>query len=144
MSISRIVNEKKLNEALKRINIPEYSSSDANKVLSVNSTGDTLLWADTNGTLTSESFENDSIFFVGNMDTNITRDGLVLWLYKDIIQDRMLYDLSGNDKFEKSLSHNGSLFLSIAYLHIFEKKSIIKSSKNSGPLLYSVPYGTIN
>ena len=52
MSISRIVNEKKLNEALKRINIPEYSSSDANKVLSVNSTGDTLLWSDTNGTLT--------------------------------------------------------------------------------------------
>lgn len=97
MSISRIVNEKKLNEALKRINIPEYSSSDANKVLSVNSTGDTLLWADTNGTLTSESFENDSIFFVGNMDTNITRDGLVVWLYKDIVQDRMLYDLSGND-----------------------------------------------
>ncbi len=97
MSISRIVNEKILNEALKRVNIPEYSSSDANKVLSVNSTGDTLLWANTNGASTSESFENDSIFFVGNMDANITRDGLVVWLYKDIVQDRMLYDLSGND-----------------------------------------------
>lgn len=96
MSISRIVNEKKLNEALKRINIPEYSSSDANKVLSVNSTGDTLLWADTNGTLTSESFDNESVFFVGNMDTNIATDGLVVWLYKDIVQDRVLYDLSGN------------------------------------------------
>lgn len=97
MSISRIVNEKKLNEALKRINIPEYSSSDANKVLSVNSTGDTLLWAETNGTSTSESFDNESTFFVGNMDTNITTDGLVVWLYKDIVQDRILYDLSGNN-----------------------------------------------
>lgn len=50
-----------------------------------------------NNPIKTEDYDPNSIFFVGNMDTNITTDGLVIWLYKDIIKDRTLYDLSGND-----------------------------------------------
>ena len=50
-----------------------------------------------NNPIKTEDYDPNNVFFIGNMDTNITTDGLVIWLYKDIVQDRILYDLSGND-----------------------------------------------
>ena len=61
------------------------------------------------GTVTVQDFDPNDIFMIGNIDTDIATDGLVLWISSNVKNGKTLPDLSGNGN-DVSFDSNGFTF----------------------------------